>query len=196
MVPDQAKCRMFAIILGYVQQLVEFLKKNQDVFSWIRVDMVGIHPDVMCHQLNIDPHARPVLQKLRALDADRYKVLQEKIDHILRLEFIKESYNPDQLSNIVLVPKSNGKWRTCIDFTKLNKACLKDSFPLPQIDQLVDAIVGYELISFMDADSGYNQILMLELDEDHTFFIIDCVLYYYKACCLALRMQELLTRDW
>ena len=45
------------------EQLVEFLKKNQDVFAWTHVDMVGIHPDVMCHQLNIDPHAKPVHQK-------------------------------------------------------------------------------------------------------------------------------------
>ena len=78
----------------------------------------------------------------------------------MRIEFIRESYYPDWLSNTMLVPKLNKKWRTCIDFTNLNKACLKDNFPLPPIDQLVDATAGHELLSFMDAYLGYNQIPM------------------------------------
>ena len=59
-----------------------------------------------------------------------------------------------------MVKKPNGKWRICIDFTNLNKVCPKDSFPLPRIDQLVDATAGYELLTFMDAYSGYNQFQM------------------------------------
>ncbi|PON41357.1 hypothetical protein PanWU01x14_290260, partial [Parasponia andersonii] len=65
------------------------------------------------------------------------------------------------------------KWRTCIDLTDLNKACPKDSFPLLRIDQLVDVTSGHELLSFMDAYSGYNQIPMYEPDEEHTLFITD-----------------------
>ena len=113
------------------KQLVEFLKNNQDVFAWTHADMFKIHPGVMCHRLNIDPQVKLVHQKRRALDADLYKALQEEVDRLLRIGFIKESYYPDLLSNSVLVPKSNGKWRTYIDFINLNKACPKDSFPLP-----------------------------------------------------------------
>ena len=51
-----------------------------------------------------------------------------------------------------------------MDFTNLNKACLKESFPLSRIDQLVDSIVGYKLLTFMDAFLGYNQIKMAEED--------------------------------
>jgi len=68
------------------------------------------------------------------------------------------------------VKKKNGKWRDCIDFTNLNEACPKDSYPLLRIDQLVDATAGHELLSFMDAYSGYNQIKMHPLDEDKTVF--------------------------
>ena len=53
----------------------------------------------------------------------------------------------------------------------LNKAFPKDNFPLPRIDQLVDATSGHELLSFMDAYSGYNQIPMYLPDEEHTSFI-------------------------
>jgi len=55
-----------------------------------------------------------------------------------------------------MVKKSNEKWLMCVDFTDLNCACLKDSFLLPRIDQLVDSVVGHELLTFMDAFSGYN----------------------------------------
>ena len=86
-----------------------------------------------------------------------------------------------------MVLKSNGKWKTCIDFMNLNKACPKDSFPLSRIDQLVDATTGHELLGFMDAYSGYNQILMYEPDEEHTSFIIDHGLYCYKVMTFGLK---------
>ena len=70
-----------------------------------------------------------------------------------------------------MVKKSNGKWRMCVDFTNLNKACPKDSFLLPRIDQLVDLTAGHRLLTFMDAFSGYNQIMMDEDDQEKTSFI-------------------------
>ena len=76
--------------------------------------------------------------------------------------FIREVYYPNWLANVVLVKKANGKWRMCVDFTDLNKACPKDNFPLPRIDQLVDSTAGHKLLTFMDAFSGYNQIKWLK----------------------------------
>ena len=70
--------------------------------------------------------------------------------------FIWEVYYPECLANVVLVKKANRKWRMCVDFTDLNKACPKDSFPLPRIDQLVDSTTGHKLLTFIDAFSGYN----------------------------------------
>ena len=104
------------------------------MFAWTHADMVRIHPEILCHGLKIDLEANPVLQKCRALDADRYKALQDEVDRLLKIGFIKESYYPNWLANSVLVVVPNGKWRMCIDFTNLNKACPKDKFPLPRID--------------------------------------------------------------
>ena len=101
--------------------------------------------------MNIDQQAKLVHQKRRALDADCYRALQDKVDRFLKIGFIRESYYLDWLANPVLVIKPNGKYRTCVDFTNLNKACPKDSFFLPRIDQLVDEMAGHELLSFMDA---------------------------------------------
>ena len=64
--------------------------------------------------------------------------------------FIREVYYLDWLANGVLVKKANGKWRMCVDFTDLNKAYPKDSFPLPKIDQLVDSTARHNLLTFMD----------------------------------------------
>ena len=70
-----------------------------------------------------------------------------------------------------MVKKANGKWRICVDFTDLNRACPKDSYPLPRIDQLVDSTASHKLLSFMDAFSGYNQIKMDEADQEKTSFV-------------------------
>ena len=83
--------------------------------------------------------------------------------------------------------KANGKWRMCVDFTDLNRACSKDSFPLPRIDQLVDSIAGHKLLTFMDAFSGYNQIKMAEEDQEKTAFIISQGLYCYKVMPFGLK---------
>ena len=70
-----------------------------------------------------------------------------------------------------MVKKANGKWRMCVDFTNLNQAYSKDSFPLPRINQLADSTAGHKLLTFMDAFSGYNEILMAEEDQEKTAFV-------------------------
>ena len=88
----------------------------------------------------------------------------EEVTKLLTTGFVRGVYYPDWLANVVLVKKANAKWRLCVDFTDLNKACPKDIFPLPRIDQLVDSIAGHKLLTFMDAFSGYNQIKMAKED--------------------------------
>ena len=95
--------------------------------------------------------------------------------------FIQEVYYPNWLANVVLVKKVNGKWRMCMDFTDLNKACPNDSFPLPRIDQLMDSTAKHKLLMFMDAFSRYNQIKMAKEDQEKTAFITSQRLYCYKS---------------
>ena len=91
---------------------------------------------------------------------ERDKVIAEEVQKLLEANFIREVYYLDWLANVVMVKKINGKWRMCVDFTDLNRACPKDSYSLPRIDTLVDSTMRYQLLSFMDAFSGYNQIKM------------------------------------
>ena len=102
-------------------------------------------------------------------------------------KFIREVYYPDWLANVVMVKKANGKWRMCVDFTDLNKAYPKDSYPLPRIDQLVDSTAGHRLLSFMDAFFGYNQIRMDEADQEKTSFVTSQGLFCYKVMHFGLK---------
>ena len=86
-----------------------------------------------------------------------------------------------------MAKKANGKWRMCVDFTDLNKACPKDSYPLLRINQLVDSTVGYKLLSFMDAFSGYNQIRMDEADQEKTSFVTSQGLFCYEVMPFGLK---------
>ena len=86
-----------------------------------------------------------------------------------------------------MVKKANGKWRICVDFTDLNKACPKDSYSLPRIDQLVDSTVSHQLLRFMDAFLGYNQIKMDETDQEKISFITSQGLFCYKVMSFGLK---------
>ena len=136
--------------------LTHFLRQNKDVFAWKQVNMGGIDPTVITHRLNVSPSFKPIKQKRRSFAPERQKAINEEVGKLLRAGAIREVEYPEWLANVVLVKKANGKWRLCIDFTDVNRACPKDSFPLPRIDLIVDATAGHEHLSFMDAFSGYN----------------------------------------
>ena len=146
------------------QDLAGFLRMNQDIFTWSHEDMPGIDSSIIVHKLNVNPDSSPVRQKKQVFAQERDKAVAEEVRKLLEAGFIREVYYPDWLVNVVMVRKNNEKWRMCVDFTDLNRACPKDSYLLPQIDTLVDSTARHELLSFMDAFSSYNQIKMKEED--------------------------------
>ena len=111
----------------------------------------------------------------------------DEVNKLLVANFIRKVYYPEWLANVVMVKKANGKWRMCVDFTDLNNTCLKVSFPLPRIDQLVDSTAGHKLLTFMDAFSRYNQIQMAEEDQEKTAFITSQGLYCYRVMPFGLK---------
>ncbi|XP_077215932.1 uncharacterized protein LOC143850586 [Tasmannia lanceolata] len=128
-----------------------------------------------------------VKQKKRNFATERQKHIKEEVDKLLDTKFIREIRYPEWLANVVMVKKSNGKWRICIDFTDLNKACSKDCYPLPRTDHLIDATTGHEMLSFMDAFSGYNQIQMYGPDIPKTSIVTDRGLFCYKVMLFGLK---------
>ena len=111
----------------------------------------------------------------------------DKVNKLLAANFIREVYYPEWLVDVVMVKKANEKWRMCIDFTDLNSACPKDSFPLPRINQLIDSTVEHKLLTFMDAFFRYNQIHMAKEDQEKTAFITSQGLYCYWVMSFSLK---------
>ncbi|XP_062103751.1 uncharacterized protein LOC133814858 [Humulus lupulus] len=141
----------------------------------------------MCHSLNISNNFPAINQRERRFTPKVNQAIQEEVQLLLSIGAIEECLYPSWLANPVVVPKKNGKNRVCIDYTKLNKACPKDSYPLPKIDQMIDAMLGYKRMSFLDAYSGYNQILMKIEDRIHTAFTTERGLYCYKVMPFGLK---------
>ena len=149
--------------------------------------MTGINPTHASHRLNVAPSAKPVRQKVRRFHPNRHLIIQTEVDNFLQNGFIKAVKYPEWLANVVVVLKKGNKWRVCVDYTDLNDACPKDSFPLPRIDQIVDASVGHGMLSFLDAFSGYHQIPMHPSDVEKTSFITPHGLYCYNVMPFGLK---------
>ena len=167
--------------------LTHFLKHNKDVFAWKQEDMGGIDPVIITHRLNVSSSFKPVKQKRRSFASEIQKAINEEVGKLLQAGAIREVEYLEWLANVVLVKKANGKWQLCINFTDVNRACPKDSFPLPWIDLIVDAIAGHELLSFMDAFSGYNQISMDPDDQEKTSFVTGQGTYCYRVMPFGLK---------
>jgi len=140
------------------KELLDFLNKNKDVFTWSAGDLRGVNRDIDEHHLDIRPGAKPKKQKPRKMSDEKATAVKAEVQRLLDAKVIREVKYPTWLANTVPVKKKNGKWRMCIDFTDLNKACPKDDFPLPRIDKIVDAAANSQLMSLLDCFSGYHQI--------------------------------------
>ena len=114
----------------------------------------------------------------------------------MKIEAIQEVLYPQWLFNTVVVKKKNRKWRVCVDFTDLNKACPKDPFPLPKIDQLVDSMAGHERMSFLDAFQGYHQIALRKEDQEKTAFITPRGVFFYKVMPFRLKNAGATYQEW
>ena len=149
--------------------------------------MPGIDPNVITYRLNVCPSSNPVQQKKRVFAPERDNAIKDEVQKLMAAKFIREVYYPDWLANVVMVKKANDKWRMFVNVTDLNRACLKDSYSLPHIDLLVDSTARYQLLSFMDAFSSYNQIRLDEANQEKTSFITSQGLFCYKIMPFGLK---------
>ena len=130
---------------------------------------------------------KPMKEHLRRSGAEKIKAISEEVARLLATEFIHEIYHLEWLVNVVMVPKKDKSLRMCIDFKHINRACPKDHFPLPRIDQIVDSIAGCERLSFLDAYSRYHQIRLFGPDEIKTAFITPFGCFCYVTMPFGLK---------
>jgi len=161
-----------------------------------------VDPEFIVHKLNVDLSFSSKKQKPRRSAKDHVKVVKLEVNRLKEAGAIREIFFPEWLANTVVVKKKkkkNGKWRVCVDFTDLNRACLKDPFPMPKIDQLVDATYGHPRMSFLDVFQRYHQIALAAKDREKTVFITPDANYHYTVMPFGLKnarvtYQQMMTR--
>ncbi|XP_050290378.1 uncharacterized protein LOC126728626 [Quercus robur] len=116
------------------EKLIDFLRKNVDVFAWDAYEASGVVLNFICHHLNVSPVVTPKKQPPRRLSKEHADAMREEVMKLKKAGAIKEVFYLEWLANTVVVKKKSGKWRVCVDCTDLNKACPKDPFPMPQIN--------------------------------------------------------------
>jgi hypothetical protein len=149
--------------------------------------MPGVPRKVIEHHLAVCPQEHLVKQNTRKQAQEKEDFIVQEIEKLKKAKLIREVAHPTWIANPVVVPKANGSGRLCVDFTSLNKACPKDRYPLPRIDQIVDSTAGCDLLCFLDAFSGYHHIKMAKEDEEKTAFITPCRVYCYVCMPFGLK---------
>jgi hypothetical protein len=170
-----------------IQIYTDLFKEFCDVFSWSYEEIPGIDPRINEHEIMTYPDAKPVWQNLRPFNPRKATTIKAEVEKLLQVGFIYPVQLTHWVSNFVPVNKKQGTIRGCTDFHVLNKACPKDNFPTPFIDQIVDECAGCEAFSFMDGFSGYNQIQIKPKDQHKTSFICLSGTFIYRKMPFGLK---------
>jgi hypothetical protein len=141
------------------------------MFTWSAKDLTGVDRSFIEHRLSIDPSVKPQRQKLSKMSDDKVIAVKSEVQRLLDATVIRDIMYLKWLANTVPVKKKNGKWRMCIDVTYLNKATLKDNYPLLRMDQVINSAANAAIMSPLDCFSGYHQCWMAKEDEEKTSFI-------------------------
>ena len=169
------------------EQLVDLLRRNVDVFAWDAYEASGLDPKFICYHLNVNPSITPKRQPPRCSSREHVEAVKSEVTKLKQAGAIKKVFYPQWLANTVVVKKKTGKWRMCVDFTDFNRACPKDPFLMPRIDQLVDTTVGHPRMNFLDAFQGYHQITLALDDQEKTVFVTLVGNYHYKVMSFGLK---------
>ena len=132
-------------------------------------------------------HRRPWIRAWRKMRKERRKAVREEVDKFFNANFSREVRFFSWLANVVMVQKANEKWRMCIDYIDLNRACPKDAYSLPSNDRLVDGVSGFQLLRFLGSYSEYNQIRMHPPNKEKTTFITEDVNFCYRVMPFGLK---------
>ena len=163
-------------------QVKELLLKHKDVFAKDKTDLG--RTNVVKHTINTGD-AAPVKQNPRRLPLSKREVVKDEVFKMLQQGIIEPSQSAWS-SPIVLVQKKDGSTRFCVDYRKLNNLTLKDSYPLPRIDESLDTLRGAKWFSTLDLQSGYFQVEMDPKDAEKTAFTTICGLYQFKVMSFGL----------
>jgi hypothetical protein len=162
-------------------------KEFCDIFTCSYEEMLGIDPKIVIHEIKTYPDAKPVRQHLHPVHPRKVAAIKLEVEKLLKAGFIYLVVLTDWVSNLVPIDQKQGTIRVCVDYRDINKACPKDNFPTPFIDQIVDDCAGSEIFSLMDGFSNYNQINIIPKDQHKTAFICPWGTFAYRKLPFGLK---------
>ncbi|GJU40946.1 reverse transcriptase domain-containing protein [Tanacetum coccineum] len=176
-------------------RLRDLLKKYIDVFAWTSAYITGVPRVLMIggetfnteHRINVFDHAEPIKQKKRSLALERNEVIHSQVKELIEAGILREVKYQTWVSNPMVVKKDNEKWKLRVDFTNINKACIREPHPLPAAEQKAEGLHKYRLKCFLDAYKGYHQIPIAEKDEEKTAFFTREGVFCYKRLPFGLK---------
>ncbi|MCO5548431.1 hypothetical protein L7F22_001887 [Adiantum nelumboides] len=163
------------------EELIKLLKEYKDVFSWSYKDLKGVDLEISQHTISLKTDAKPSRQRPYTYNDTFAKRIKEEIDKLMEAEFIYEIKHMNWVSPIVVVPKKNGKLRVCVNLKKVNLATVKDNYPLPITDHVLERVAGKQTYSFLDGLLGYNQLAIALEDQHRMAFSIEWGIYAYRV---------------
>eukprot|EP00253_Pinus_taeda_P020176 PITA_20176 len=166
---------------------MKLLSLFSDVFAWDYSDLNTYDTNIIQHTIPIKPNQKPFRQKLRRINPKLLPSIEKEVNIFYKSRIIVPIRFLDWISNLVPVRKKTGDIRLCIDFKNLNKVSLKDNYPLPKMDHILQRVVGASRMSLLDGYSGYNQILVHEDEHDKTTFITPWGTFHYAKTPFGLK---------
>ncbi|GJV95220.1 reverse transcriptase domain-containing protein [Tanacetum coccineum] len=195
--PDQTVTIKKQMPEHFKKELQNLLKSNADIFTWTHTDMTEISRSIivegkpfnMEHKLNEYSHIKPIKQNKRGIGPYRNMAACKETEELMKAWILQKVKHQTWVANPVMVKKSDGGWRMCVDFTDINNAYPKDYYPLPEIDWKIESLSGFRLKCFLDAYKGYHQIQMAKEDEDKTAFYAGEGVFCYKNMPFRLKNE-------
>nr|GEV29102.1 hypothetical protein [Tanacetum cinerariifolium] len=132
-------------------RLRDLLKKYIDVFAWTSAQVTGVPRVLMIggetfnteHRINVFNHAKPIKQKKRSLAQERNEAIHSQVKELTEAGILRDIKYQTWGSNPMIVKKDNGKWKLCVDFTNINKACIREPHLLPIAEQMAKGLHKY-----------------------------------------------------
>ena len=169
------------------------------MFAWDTCDAPGINLAFICHHLNVNPSITPKKQPSWCLSKEYADAIRDEVMKLKRAGAIKEVFLPLMVGQYRGSQEEKWKVTSLCRFHEPKQSMPKDLFPMPRIDQLVDATAGHLWMSFLDAFQGYHQIPLALEDQDKTTFVTPTGNYHYKVMPFSLKnagstYQRMMTR--
>jgi hypothetical protein len=158
-----------------------------DVFTWSYKEMPGINPDIVVHEIKTYPDAKPIRKRLILVHLHKFVAIKHEVEKLLKTSFVYPMALIDWVSNLVSVNKKQVTIRVCVYYRDINKACPKDNYPTPFVDQIVYDYANNEIFSLMDGFSCYNQINILPVDQHKATFICPWGTFAYHKLPFGLK---------